>query len=366
MPCDISELKSIAIEYLFDGMSVFEDIYNYNGKILLLAKGIILTETKIRQLSKFNDNYRNISVFHSTYQDLIEHGIPTSNSLDQEYLENKVGYTGIKDKTNELLKDIKNKDSVSQEDTCYITDEISEKLQIIDPSLIFQCINASNPIDEYLRTHSVNVALMNGLMGKWLNLSGEDVDLLVLAGLIHDIGKTKIPPEILNVPEKLTTSEFEVMKMHPIYSYDLLSKDSRFTESVKLAARHHHEKMNGSGYPDQLNALQISLFARITAVSDIYDAMVSKRPYKDANNPFTVISQLSNKQFSELDMKLVTVFTDHMPSELVGKSVLLSDASIAIIKYIVPNDLENPIVEVNGVVKQLNKNLYCTRMVFDK
>lgn len=104
--------------------------------------------------------------------------------------------------------------------------------------MIFQCINAPNPIDEYLRRHSVNVGLLNSLQGRWLGLPSQDVDRLVLAGLVHDVGKTQIPAAILNAPRRLSISEFEVVKMHPIYSYELLGADRHFSK----AARHHHEK----------------------------------------------------------------------------------------------------------------------------
>lgn len=358
-------LNSIAMEFLYEGMVVGEDIYNHNGQLLILAKGIVLTESKIAQLKNFNQNSRNISVPDMTYKELMTRGILMPSSLAQEYIEKEVGYSKAKEQAEVLLLDIASTDSISKTDTDVIAEDMGRRLATVDPSLVFQCINAPKPIDEYLRRHCINVGLINGLIGKWLALGKEEIDLLVVAGLVHDVGKTKIPAEILDAPRKLSLSEFEVMKMHPIYSYELLSKDERFSNSVKLAARHHHEKMNGSGYPDRINAGKISLFAKITAVSDIYDAMVSKRSYKEAKNPFTIISRLANKQFSELDMTLVRAFVKHMPAELVGKSVLLSDGSIGIIKFIVPSDLEHPIVEVNGIIKKTDDDLYCKSMVFE-
>lgn len=359
-------LHPIAMEYLYEGLLLAEDIYNYDGKLLLLAKGNVLTARKLEQLREFNLNNRNISVFEETYQTLLQHGLSDNNTLTQAYVEQEVGYTDIKEQTEQMLENIratKTVDSVSAET---VAEEMYHTLHKIDPSLIFQCINAPNPIDEYLRRHSTNVGLMNGLMGHWLHLEEREIALLILAGLVHDVGKTQIPDPIINAPRSLTISEFEAMKMHPVYSYQMLCEGNQFAEEVCLAARHHHEKMNGSGYPDRLSADQISLFARITAVSDIYDAMVSKRVYKDANNPFLILAQLSHRQFSELDMHLVKLFTQHMPLELVGKPVLLSDGSIGIVRFLVPNDLEYPLVEVNGAIIQTNQQLHCKRMVFDE
>lgn len=358
-------LKTIAMEYLYEGMAVFEDIYSYNGELLLVAKDIVLTEQKLQQLKHFNSGSRNISVADKTYRSLIERGLCASSALTQGFVEKEVGYTQAEESVGDLLLDISRTNSISHAETKVIADALSSKFTTTDASLIFQCINAPKPIDEYLRRHSVNVGLINGLIGKWLRLGQEEIDALVVAGIVHDIGKTKIPTAILDVPRKLSLSEYEVMKMHPIYSFDLLNKDALFSDKIKLAARHHHEKMNGSGYPDGINAQELSLFAKITAVSDIYDAMVSARSYKTANNPFAIISQLSNKQFSELDMKLVKIFAEHMPMELVGKSVFLSDGSIGVVRFIIPSDMEYPMVEVNGEVKKTNADFYCERMILE-
>lgn len=359
----LSGLKPIAIEYLYDGMVVMEDIYNYNEKVLLLARGAELTEAKIMHLREFNCNYRNISVYPATYKNLVEHGITMPSILAQEYIEELAGYTEIKQKTENFFTKIAKEKSLSGEDAEKIVDEISMRLHTVDLSLVFQCLNEQKPMNEYLCRHSVNVGLINGLMGKWLNLSEKDIDALILSGLVHDVGKIKILAEILDAPRKLTISEFEVMKMHPLYTYKLLSTDGRFPESVKLAALQHHEKINGTGYPAGMGGDSISLFAKVTAVADIYDAMVSKRTYKEASNPLAVLARMSLIQFSELDIQLVKLFMEHMPSELVGKPVLLSDGSIGTIKYIVPEDLENPIIEVNGVIKKMDVDLYCRTLV---
>lgn len=361
MGSDRSDLKSIALEYLFDGMKLTEDIYNFNGTMLLLARGSILTANRIKQLKQYNDNNRNISVFDRTYFTLIGHGLPSDSSLVRQHLEDMAGYTNVKNQTAELLEQTK-ATGLSKSYADQIRENISETLNVFDPSIIFQCINAPNPIDEYLQRHSINVSLLNGLIGKWLGLEAEDIELLILTGLVHDVGKTKIPIEILNAPRRLSPREFATIRQHPIFSYELLDMDERFPVSVKLAVKYHHEKMNGSGYPEGLIAEEIPLFARITSVSDIYDAMISKRVYKEAHNPFTVIADLTRQQFSKLDIQLVKLFTNNMPQELIGKAVLLSDGSIGTVRYIIPEDLEHPFIEINGRVEKTSSSLYCERM----
>lgn len=360
------DLKPIAIDYLYDGMIADDDIYNYNGSVIVFDKGIVIRRAEIKKIMKVNDNYRNVSVFDSTYNKLIKKGFPAQKPLAHEILEEKIGYLDIKEEAEVFFAEIKRKKIVSKESADYITKKMLKALNEFKPAMIFQCINKPKPINEYLCRHSINVGFINGLMGKWLRLSDNDIELLVLAGLVHDVGKTRIPPEISDVPRKLTISEYEVVKMHPVYSYEMLCKDDKFPEVVKFTARHHHEKMNSSGYPDGIGVANISLFAKITAVADIYDAMVSKRSYREADNPFIIISNLSNIKFSELDMYLVKLFTEYFPSEFVGKPILLSDGSIGTIKFIVSNDLEHPIVDVNGTVKKMDDNLYCISLIFDE
>lgn len=363
---DSSELRLIAIDYLFEGMTLAEDIYNYSGKLLLLAKGSVLTEHQLTKLRGFNANHRNISVFEATYQTLVERGLPKTNALAQSYLEEKVHYIELKETTADLLEKTAKSGVISKEDADGIAAEMLDRLHTFETSLLLQCINSPGKMDEYLHRHSVNVGLLNGMIGKWLGLGEEEIDQLVLAGLVHDVGKTKIPSELLDAPRSLTVCEFEVIKTHAVYSYELLGTDPRFAEPVKRAAMHHHEKMNGWGYPNGLSARDIPLFARITAVSDVYDAMVSNRSYKAACSPFSILSGMARQRFSDLDIGLVALFTRQMPAALAGKTVLLSDGSIGTVRFLREENLEYPLVEVNGKITATDENLSCVRLIWEQ
>ena len=354
-------MKSIGIEFLQPGLVLKENIYNHDGTIILLAAGSALTDKAIEKIKKFNESENNVKVPGKLYEDLMDKGMPMK--YNQHYLEDTVGYTRIKEATKEMLDIVKITNEVPYEQVCDIGNLLMERLNITEPALLFQCINGNNEIDEYLYRHSVNVAIINGLMGKWLRLSESEIQNLVLLGIVHDIGKTKVPNEILNSPGRLTPEEFEIVKRHALFSHEILSNNKSFCDSISKSARCHHEKMNGSGYPDGLVADDIPFYARITAISDVYDAMVSQRSYKKAQSPFTVLMQLKTEQFSGLDIRLVNLFFDSMPPELLGKQILLSNGMIGIVRHISDANIEYPIVEIHGEVVVTNKDLYCVCMV---
>ena len=161
--------------------------------------------------------------------------------------------------------------------------------------------------DEYTFKHSVDVATMAMVVAKKMGFSEEEVYDIGVAGLLHDLGKSKVPSEILNKPGKLTEEEFEVMKKHSLYSYNILKNTTGIKDTVKLAVLQHHEKINGQGYPMGLVSSQISKFAKILTVVDIYDALVTERPYKAAFSQRDAVEMLMAMTY-ELDMDALKGF----------------------------------------------------------
>lgn len=134
--------------------------------------------------------------------------------------------------------------------------------------------------DEYTYMHSVAVCALMVALARRMGLSEEQVRLAGVAGLMHDVGKMMIPPEILNKPDRLTPEEFDAMKYHPEAGLKILQENQQVHAIVLDVCLHHHEKIDGSGYPHGLVGDEISLFARMGAVCDVYDAVTSERPYK--------------------------------------------------------------------------------------
>lgn len=354
------KLKKLPVEYLWDGLVLTDDIYNYNGNVLLIPKGEEITKRKLKKLLNFDGDNKHITVYEESYYKIMAEGnIP--HEVRQKVMENETGYTELKKDIGNVFHKVSVEEKIQSEEVEPVIHDISQRLEVVDPTVIFECVNFPRPMDEYLQRHCLNVAFLNGLMGEWLKLPKEDVRMLVMAGLLHDVGKTKIPEEILDAPRKLTDEEFKIIRTHPIYSYELL--ESGFDERVKLAARHHHEKIDGRGYPDGIKEEEISLFAKITAVSDIYDAMVSKRSYKKEKLPFDVLDEFYNQAYDGLDMDLVMVLIKNMRAHFLDKKVLMSNGNIGTIKYIPPNDIAHPIIQNGKIIKQTNERWFCEKLI---
>lgn len=159
--------------------------------------------------------------------------------------------------------------------------------------------------DYYTHTHSINVSIYTLSLSKFIGLKDKDLEDISMASILHDLGKSRIDRNIINKNGKLTKSEFEEIKKHPVYGYDLALNMGITDKRILAGIRSHHEKLDGSGYPDGLKNQQIPLFARIIAVCDVFDALTTKRSYKDAMKSFEAIKLMKEKMSNHLDMKLV-------------------------------------------------------------
>ena len=163
--------------------------------------------------------------------------------------------------------------------------------------------------DTYTRGHSDRVSELSVLIGKHLGLSEEDLKTLQIGGLFHDIGKIGVPDTILQKESKLTDDEYSEIKNHPSIGAHILSSATIFKDIIPIV-KHHHERYDGHGYPSQLAGENIPYLARITAVADTFDAMTSKRSYRDALSLETVISEFERCKGTQFDPKIADVFLD--------------------------------------------------------
>ncbi len=199
--------------------------------------------------------------------------------------------------------------------------------------------------DDYTYTHCVNVSLLCNIFGQWLGYKGEKLQDLTVAGLLHDIGKTKISTTIINKPGKLTTEEFDEIKRHTVYGYEMIENQD-IGEDIKKAILMHHEKLDGSGYPTHSHEEQINDMAKIVSITDIYDAMTAARSYHKKTCPFKVMQCLEQESYGKLDLKLLRIFLKNISQSFVGKKVRLSSGQEGEIVFVDHNHCTRPIVKV--------------------
>ncbi|MBE5899180.1 MAG: HD-GYP domain-containing protein [Lachnospiraceae bacterium] len=211
---------------------------------------------------------------------------------------------------------------------------------------MFDLLHCMKSIDDSVYAHSINVALISRAIGKWLKLSREQLNELTIAGLLHDIGKAEIPSEILNKTGKLTDEEFELIKSHALKGSKLLKK-AGFNSDIQFAALQHHERSDGSGYPRGLEADEISDFASIIAIADVYDAMTSARSYRTPKCAFQVIAAFEEDGLKKYNTKYILTFLERIANAYQNSMVMLSDGRSGKIVYINKSRLSRPIVQVD-------------------
>ncbi|QJD87853.1 HD-GYP domain-containing protein [Cohnella herbarum] len=202
-----------------------------------------------------------------------------------------------------------------------------------------------NSQDDYTYQHSVQVGMLSYYIARWLGWNEEETVRAGKAGFLHDIGKCKIAEAILNKPSKLSDEEYEEIKNHPAYGFEILKKS--FNDSViALAALQHHERMDGKGYPNGLTRDEIHPMARIVAVADVYSAMISSRVYREKRDLLQVLREMFQLSFEELDPEVTHTFIRHMIPNFIGKRVELSTGESGTIVMTHPTDYFRPLVQV--------------------
>lgn len=228
------------------------------------------------------------------------------------------------------------------------TQEVSEKLVeevLQSPDAILNLMDIKS-FDDYTFTHNINVATLSLLIGQAMNLPREEMNDLGAGGILHDIGKLKVPLSILNKDGKLTDQEFLEMKSHPTYGYEILSKSRGLSERTRLVALQHHEKFQGGGYPKRLKGNEISLFGRICAVADVYDALTTDRPYRVAMSAYEAMKILTSGIDNHFDPKVLTAFVRKFSLYPAGSVVSLNDGSYALVLKNNPSSVIRPVIKI--------------------
>jgi putative nucleotidyltransferase with HDIG domain len=210
-------------------------------------------------------------------------------------------------------------------------------------------------MDDLTYAHSMSVSLICKIFGDWLRMSEQDKEVLKIAGFLHDIGKVKVPKEIINKNGKLTNVEYEIVKKHTEFGYEIL-KNKNIDERIKMVALMHHEKCDGSGYPNKLKKDQIIDFAKIVAIADSYEAMTASRCYREAICPFNVIEEFQINSLQHYEPKYILPLMEMMVQSYIGNHVRLSNGDTGEVIMINRHNLSRPIVKTEMDYIDLSKD----------
>jgi HD-GYP domain-containing protein (c-di-GMP phosphodiesterase class II) len=230
-------------------------------------------------------------------------------------------------------------------------DEVESELvpliqKLADSPGLFPLLLELQELDEYTYRHNVAVGIISTLIGKWLGCDEQTLGLLSLSASLHDIGKIKIPADILQKKGKLTAEEYALMKQHTTYGYDLILRSCSSALLFAKVALQHHEREDGSGYPSGLKGHQIDPLSKIVAVADVFHAMTSQRSYKEATPFYLVLKQMMDNAVGCFDPLIVTTFMQKLMESLVGSAVSLSDGRQGIIVMVDKTEPAKPLIRI--------------------
>ncbi|KRF03549.1 HD family phosphohydrolase [Paenibacillus sp. Soil766] len=331
---------------LIVGDKLISDSYNAVG-LHLLSSGTVLDAGDISMLNRHSVDYVDIAP-RSTEIDRVVEEAPTRHANRLQVTSFNNATQGIKEMFEALQDGGSLRNDVVESAFNPLIESIQEEKDVV--SLLLSL----HSTDDYTLQHSVQVGMLSYYLAKWMNKSEKDALVIGKAGYLHDIGKCRIHPDVLNKPSKLTKAEFEEVQKHTIHGYDIIRKSLK-DETLALVALQHHERMDGSGYPLRKVGMDIHSYSRIVAVADIYSAMISSRVYQQRRDMLYVLKELHRMSFGELDPKITQVFIRNMIPNFIGKKVSLSDGREGIIIMTNPTDFFRPLININNQFLDLSQ-----------
>lgn len=332
------DMRYVATTSVEPGAILARSIYNDKGQILL-SEGVQLQESLIQRLLDIGIPYiyvKDAQTGDIDYKDVIPRELKTKaiSSIQETF---------------QQIRAVKTlPGSVVIEKASQILTGIIRELyaQIENDENLLSLLSDVYTYDDYIFTHSFNVTLYSLAIGKELGLSTKDLEVLGLGAILHDVGKMKIPTEVLFKPGKLTAEEFKQIKKHAEDGFDMLRNVKTVSLLVAHCAYQHHERLNGSGYPRGIKADEIHLYAKIIAVADVFDAVTSDRIYRGAMLPHNGLEILFAGAGTLFDEEIVKAFRRSIAIYPVGLTVTLSDGRIGVVAKQNAHVSDRPIIRI--------------------
>ncbi|MBR4966333.1 MAG: HD-GYP domain-containing protein [Lachnospiraceae bacterium] len=345
-------MKRLRVSELIPGMVTAEDVFNYNGQMVLPC-GMTLTDKAITRLEFY-------SILSVKVEDMVrEDGFSYESATLSERIQASAEFKAFTKDYDDGLKNFKDSINrlVTENEPIPVDEMLDNALHILAQASTkyntLDMLHNMRQYDDLTFAHSMNVALICNVFSKWLKWSPEDQRLLTMCGLLHDIGKVKIPDAIIKKPDRLTEEEYKIVKTHAVEGYHIL-KAQNLDSHVVNSALMHHEKCDGTGYPLGLASERIDRFAKAVAVVDVYDAMTSARIYRGALCPFRVIELFESEGLQKYDAEFILTFLENIVNTYLHNEVRLSDGRVGHIIFSNKMNLSKPIVQCGDEMVNLS------------
>lgn len=313
-------MRKVRANDLVSGMAAAEEVTSEDKLIKLLKKGARLTEADIARIREWRVPF--VAIGDELFEALAESG--SVGRPEDEFL---AIYLSIIREIADAFKTIKK----SGEAAITRMRELAEqRIPLLTETVgAFEFLYKIQHYHESTFHHSLNVAVIAGILGKWRGYTGGALKSLILSGLLHDVGKLSIPLAILEKPGPLSPKEFTVIKHHSQEGYQIVSSSAQVDKNARDGILQHHERHDGSGYPAGITGDGICAAAEIIAIADTYDAMTSDRSYRSKVTPFEAIDEIAGEMFCKLDPEVCMTFLQHMRDRLTGCRVILNNGQAA-------------------------------------